>query len=163
MHACAICNSIRFSAWQGCHQAQQTMCYGTGRSSTKSYSEKCQCVTKTQSNLYCMFAFLFCSVLFLSHQFIILIFLKRNKFIILNVYFTIFLWQIANIVSSGIQPLHNLSVLVSVLYITSWYIRPNMQKWIDWHALVEFYTEIRFIFALSNYAFCLLQINSISR
>jgi len=58
-----------------------------------------------------MFAFLFCSVLFLSHQFIILIFLKRNKFIILNVYFTIFLWQIANIVSSGIQPLHNLSVL----------------------------------------------------
>jgi len=58
-----------------------------------------------------MFAFLFCSVLFLSHQFIILIILKRNKFIILNVYFTIFLWQIANIVSSGIQPLHNLSVL----------------------------------------------------
>jgi len=58
-----------------------------------------------------MFAFFFCSVLFLSHQFIILIILKRNKFIILNVYFTIFLWQIANIVSSGIQPLHNLSVL----------------------------------------------------
>jgi hypothetical protein len=30
---------------------------------------------------------------------------------------TIFLWQIANIVSSGIQPLHNLTVLVSILCI----------------------------------------------
>jgi hypothetical protein len=36
--------------------------------------------------------------------------------------FSIFVWQIASIVASGIQPLQNLTVLVSMPYLISWHM-----------------------------------------